>query len=59
MDWEHESEYRFVVVSDTPGPVRCGYGDALRAVIVGHAFPSWQMSSALTLCGEANVDARR
>jgi len=59
LDWEHESEYRFVLVSDVAGPVRCGYGDALRAVIVGHAFPSWQIPSALTLCGEAKVDARK
>lgn len=59
LDWEHESEYRFVVVSDTEGPVRCDYGDALRAVIVGHEFPSWQVPSALTLCAEAQVDARR
>jgi hypothetical protein len=59
LDWEHESEYRFVVVSDADGPVRCDYGDALRAVIVGHAFPSWQVPSALTLCDEAHVDARK
>lgn len=58
-DWEHESEYRFVVVSDAPGPGRCAYGDALRAVIVGHEFPSWQVPSALTLCAEAKVDAQR
>jgi len=58
-DWEHESEYRFVVVSDAPGPVRCAYGEALRAVIVGHGFPEWQVPSAVTLCDEANVDAQR
>lgn len=54
-DWEHEAEYRFVVVTDHDGPVHCSYGDALRAVMVGHEFPAWQVPSAHAACEAADV----
>jgi hypothetical protein len=58
-DWEHESEYRFVLLSNTTEPVTCSYGDALRAVIVGHEFPEWQVPSALALCAKTSAMPKR
>lgn len=55
-DWEHEAEYRFVVVTDDDVPVLCSYGDALRGVMVGHAFPKWQIPSAHAACEAAGVE---
>jgi hypothetical protein len=56
-DWEHEAEYRFVVVTEDERPVLAPYGDALRAVMVGHEFPDWQIASALAVCEEVGAAA--
>ena len=35
VDWSAESEYRFIIVGDTPGPVELAFNDALVGVVVG------------------------
>jgi hypothetical protein len=54
-DWEHEAEYRFVVVTEDDRPVCTPYADALSAVMVGHAFPAWQIASARAACKDVGA----
>jgi hypothetical protein len=57
-DWETEFEYRFVVIA--PGcHVDIDYGDALKGVVLGHQFPSWQQARAMELCRDRNVSAHQ
>lgn len=46
LDWASEHEYRFVVTAPDQEYVRVGFGDALKAVIVGERFPAWQRPGA-------------
>lgn len=58
-DWQTEFEYRFVVTAPDCAFVSIDYGDALRALIVGNAFPTWQRAGAIELCERRGADARR
>lgn len=55
LDWSGEQEFRFVVVchGDYEGSLDVGFGDALRAVIVGADLPPWQRAGAEVICREA------
>jgi hypothetical protein len=58
-DWQTEFEYRFVVTTPDHEFVHAEYEDALKAVIVGEAFPAWQRASACESCERVGVEALR
>jgi hypothetical protein len=62
-DWATECEYRFVLkpASDdgsTDKPLLVPYGDALKYVVVGEAFPPWQIEGARQVAKDARVELR-
>jgi hypothetical protein len=62
LDWSGEQEFRFVAVrhDDREGSLDVGFGDALRAVIVGAELPPWQRAGGEVICREAgDVDLLR
>lgn len=58
-DWETEFEYRFVVTAPACDYVFVDFGDALKSVIVGERFPTWQRPGAVTLCRQVQADPMR
>lgn len=49
-DWSAEHEFRFVSTHAHDSPLYLDFGAALKAVIVGERFPSWQAPSAVRAC---------
>jgi len=60
-DWATEFEYRFAVISPEASDeyLFIDYGESLVAVLVGHAFPEWQETSAREVCDQAGADFAR
>lgn len=60
LDWQGEHEYRYVVLTNAiEGHFYLDYGDALRAIFVGHRFPSWQEPVARSLADARELDLYR
>jgi hypothetical protein len=61
-DWATEFEYRFLFRAADYNPLQylklVSFRNALRYVVVGEAFPSWQIASARVVAEEAGVELR-
>lgn len=55
QDWESEHEYRFVEPSATDDFSYVEFEDSLLGLVVGHAFPEWQVASLRSICDSADV----
>jgi hypothetical protein len=58
-DWSTEHEYRYIVFDKDSVETQILFGDALRAVIVGERFPTWQILGAAQVCAAAGADLRQ
>jgi hypothetical protein len=55
LDWHAEHEHRFVITAPVDDAVRVRYDTPLVAVVLGEAFPPWQLPSAIASCEAAQV----
>ncbi len=59
-DWRSEHEYRYVALTEGEEYEHIHTRGSLRAVVVGHAFPTWANPAILAACrGAGGVDAMR
>lgn len=58
-DWESEHEFRYVALTEGEDFESVETRGALRAVMVGHEFPRWQIPAVLKACGDTGIDALR
>jgi hypothetical protein len=58
-DWQTEHEYRFVVTADDPGYLFADFGDALKAVAIGHGLARWEWPGVVAASREANAEPFR
>jgi hypothetical protein len=60
LDWKSEHEYRYIVLTDPTKPYEfANYGDALRAIFLGHMYPEPEESIARSLAGSEGLDLYR
>jgi Protein of unknown function (DUF2971) len=58
-DWSTEHEFRVLLIDAEDEYVFAGYGEALRAVVVGEKFPEWQLAGASEICEQAGVELKK
>lgn len=59
LDWESEHEYRFVAHQPDDDYLHVPYGDALKAIIVGHKFPPAAETALREACETADAEPYR
>jgi len=59
LDWERETEYRWLIHSERNGPEYVSISEALIGIIIGMDFPKTDYSILKSLCKENNIQAGR